>query len=117
MAQGKRILVTGMSGLIGGLAGRDLAQDYQVRALNRRLVAHDSEGFESFQADISDLDAIRPAFEGVDTVVHMAAYLGAEIDGHIAGNIRGVYFFSGLRPWRRAASMKSSNSSASQSLA
>ena len=91
MADGKRILVTGMSGLIGGLAGRDLAQDYEVRALNRRPVTNDSEGFESFQADIADYDAIRPAFEGVDTVVHMAAYLGQDIEGHISGNIRGVY--------------------------
>ncbi len=91
MANGKRILITGMSGLIGGLAGRDLARDYEVRALNRRPVASDSEGFESFQADIADLDAIRPAFEGVDTVVHMAAYLGQDIEGHISTNIRGVY--------------------------
>ncbi len=91
MASGKRILVTGMSGLIGGLAGRDLARDYEVRALNRRPVANDSEGFESFQADIADLDAIRPAFDGVDTVVHMAAYLGQDVEGHISTNIRGVY--------------------------
>ena len=91
MADRERILVTGMSGLIGGLAGRDLAQDYEVRALNRRPVTNDSEGFESFQADIADYDAIRPAFEGVDTVVHMAAYLGQDIEGHISGNIRGVY--------------------------
>ena len=71
MANGRRILVTGMSGLIGGLAGRDLARDYRVRALNRRPVANDSQGFESFQADIADFDASRPAFDGVDTVVHV----------------------------------------------
>ncbi len=87
MADGKRILVTGMSGLIGGLAGRDLGRDYEVRALNRRAV----EGVESFQADIADLEAIRPEFEGVDTVVHMAAYLGGDFEGHLAGNLRGVY--------------------------
>ncbi len=70
----RRILVTGMSGLIGGLVGRALAARYRVRALNRRPV----EGVECVQADIADLDAIRPAFQDVDTVVHMAAYLGSE---------------------------------------
>jgi nucleoside-diphosphate-sugar epimerase len=83
----KKILVTGMSGLIGGLAGRDLATDYDVRALNRRAI----EGVDCLQADIADMAAIRPAFDGIDTVVHMAAYLGAELEGHLQANIRGVY--------------------------
>ena len=55
------ILVTGMSGLIGGLAGRELAsRGYQVSALNRQ----DVPGYPTTRADITDLDAIRPAFEG-----------------------------------------------------
>jgi len=81
MAETKRILVTGMSGLIGGLAGLKLAERYEVRALNRRPV----DGVETFQADITDLDAIRPAFEGIDTVAHMAAYLA---DGNSTEQIR-----------------------------
>ncbi|MCH7906037.1 MAG: NAD(P)-dependent oxidoreductase [Chloroflexi bacterium] len=84
---GKRVLVTGMSGLIGGLVGRSLAQNYYVRALNRRPV----EGVDCVQADIADLDAIRPAFEGIDTVVHMAAYLGPEFSGQVSGNLIGAY--------------------------
>ena len=84
---GRRILVTGMSGMIGGLAGRSLARNNYVRALNRRPV----EGVDSVQADIADLDAIRPAFEGIDTVVHMAAYLGDEFSGQVSGNLIGVY--------------------------
>lgn len=71
MAERQRILVTGMSGLIGGIAGRRLAEKHEVRALNRRPV----EGFETVQADITDMEAIRPAFLNIDTVVHMAAYL------------------------------------------
>ena len=59
---GKRILVTGMSGLIGGMVGRSLAKKNYVRALNRQ----DVEGVDCVQADISDLDAIRPAFEGIE---------------------------------------------------
>jgi len=44
------------------------------------------------QADISDLEAIRPAFENIDVVVHLAAYLGgADFDGHLSGNLVGAY--------------------------
>jgi nucleoside-diphosphate-sugar epimerase len=83
----KRILVTGMSGLIGGMVGRSLAQKNYVRALNRQVV----DGVDYVRADISDLDAIRPAFEGIDTVVHMAAYLGPEFSGQVSGNLIGAY--------------------------
>jgi nucleoside-diphosphate-sugar epimerase len=65
----KKVLVTGMSGLIGQAVQKRLDGKYQLRALNRRPI----EGVECFQADISALDAIRPAFEGVDVVVHLAA--------------------------------------------
>ncbi len=87
MPESRRILVTGMSGLIGGLVGRALARNNAVRALNRRPV----DGVECFQADINDFDAIRPAFEGVDTVVHMSAYLGPDVEGQLTTNIRGTY--------------------------
>ncbi|MEX0761698.1 MAG: NAD(P)-dependent oxidoreductase [Dehalococcoidia bacterium] len=87
MPDSKKILVTGMSGLIGGLAGRRLAERYEVRALNRRPV----EGFETVEADITDMDAIRPAFEGVDTVVHMAAYLGDDDGMQMEVNVNGTY--------------------------
>ena len=44
------------------------------------------------QADIADLDAIRPAFEGQEVVVHLAAYLGAQDwEGQHAANVLGVY--------------------------
>jgi nucleoside-diphosphate-sugar epimerase len=88
MEQTRRILVTGMSGLIGGLAGRALATKYQVRALNRRQV----EGVETFEADISDFESILPAFNGIDTVVHMAAFVtGEEFQQQLAINVLGTY--------------------------
>ncbi|MBI2965955.1 MAG: NAD(P)-dependent oxidoreductase [Chloroflexi bacterium] len=87
MAASRRILVTGMSGLIGGLAGRHLARSHEVVALNRRLV----EGVTTFQADINDLAAIRPAFVGVDTVVQLAAYMGDDQYGQLSTNVAGVY--------------------------
>jgi len=72
----KNILITGMSGLIGGLLKTHLLKEggYELKALNRSYV----EGVENHQADISNLDAIKPAFEGQDVVVHLAAYLGSQ---------------------------------------
>ena len=65
----ERILVTGMSGLIGGAVRERLQCRYQLTALNRSLVP----GVTTVQADIADFDAIRPAFENQQTVVHLAA--------------------------------------------
>ena len=86
----KKVLITGMSGLIGGILQRHLMGlgGYSLSALNRRPV----EGVESLQADISDLKAIRPAFDGIDVVVHLAAYLGStDWEGHLSGNLIGAY--------------------------
>ena len=66
------ILVTGMSGLIGGIARQRLASRARLVALNRRAV----KGVPTIQADLADLEAIRPAFEGQDVVVHLAAKAG-----------------------------------------
>ena len=86
----KKVLVTGVSGLIGGLLARHLRQlvGYEITALNRRPV----EDFPCVQADISDLEAIKPAFEGRDVVVHMSAFTGdtKNWEGNLSGNIIGV---------------------------
>ena len=86
----RKVLITGMSGLIGGILRRHLAElgGYELSALNRRRV----EGVRCYQADIADLEAIRPAFEGQDVVVHLAAFLGGDDwEGHLSGNVIGVY--------------------------
>lgn len=84
----KNILVTGMSGLIGGIVGRHLASlGHNVRALNRQQV----EGFDTTQASIDDYDAIRPAFDDIDTVIHLAAYLGPSDQSQLDINIAGTY--------------------------
>ena len=86
----KKVLITGMSGLIGGLLKDHLQQagGYELAALNRRHV----EGVTNFQADIADLEAIKPAFEGQDVVVHLAAYVeGQDWEGQHAGNVVGTY--------------------------
>ncbi len=68
----ENILVTGMSGLIGGITRERLEGRTNLRALNRSDVA----GVETYRADLADYDAIRPAFDGQDTVVHLAAKAG-----------------------------------------
>ena len=68
----RRVLVTGMSGLIGGAFRAACEGRYVLSALNRRPVP----GVECHLADLGDLDAIAPAFTGVDTVVHLAAAAG-----------------------------------------
>lgn len=83
----KKILVTGMSGLIGGLTARNLSDDYEVSGLGRTPV----DGWPYTVADITDFDAIRPAFDGIDTVVHMSAYMGADDLRHLEVNVRGTY--------------------------
>jgi nucleoside-diphosphate-sugar epimerase len=65
----KKILITGMSGLIGGVVRRQLQEKYSLTALNRS----DVPGVQTHRADIADFDAIRPAFEGQEVVIHLAA--------------------------------------------
>src|SRR5437870_7446285 len=83
------VLVTGMSGLIGGAVRRQLGARYELRALNRRAV----DGVPCHQADIADLAAIEPAFKGVDAVVHLAASVGssAPFDELLRANVIGTY--------------------------
>ena len=68
----RRVLVTGMSGLIGGALRRHLEGKYELSALNRRPIP----GVKCYEGDFADLDAIAPAFAGIDTVVHLAARTG-----------------------------------------
>jgi nucleoside-diphosphate-sugar epimerase len=64
----KQVLVTGAEGLIGTLLRQRLTDRYAFRCLTYRPA-----GFPSVVADVADLDAIAPAFEDVDAVVHLAA--------------------------------------------
>src|SRR2546423_10998149 len=68
----RRILITGLSGLIGSALRNHIEGKYALRALNRRAVP----GVETHRADLGDLAAIQPAFKDIDTVVHLAAAAG-----------------------------------------
>jgi nucleoside-diphosphate-sugar epimerase len=84
----KSVLVTGLSGVIGGAVLKHLREKYDLTALNRREVA----GVPCHRADIADLEAITSAFEGKDAVVHLAAVLGdASWDETLRTNLIGTY--------------------------
>ncbi len=68
----KKVLVTGMSGRIGGAVLRHLGDTYDFTALNRRPM----DGVRSVTGDVKDFDSIRPHFDGQEVVVHLAATLG-----------------------------------------
>jgi nucleoside-diphosphate-sugar epimerase len=84
-----RLLVTGMSGLIGGIVRESLQERYQISALNRR----DVPGVKCCRADIHDFETIQPAFQGIDVVLHLAAFasMNEDFKQNLQSNIIGTY--------------------------
>ncbi len=84
----RRVLVTGAEGVIGTAVREHLQGRYELTSLTLT-----EQEFPSHVADISDLAAIRPAFEGVDAVVHLAASAGLETpwDDVLRNNVVGTY--------------------------
>jgi nucleoside-diphosphate-sugar epimerase len=84
----QRVLVTGANGSIGRVVLNHLADDYELSALTRRPAE-----FASHVADIADLDAILPAFVGIDAVVHLAASPAVETpwESILPNNLIGTY--------------------------
>jgi len=84
------VLVTGLGGLIGGAMRTHLSQQYELRGLGRRP---GPSGVPWHAADIADFETMRPAFVGVDAVVHLAAVVGssAEFDAYVRANVVGTY--------------------------
>jgi NAD+ dependent glucose-6-phosphate dehydrogenase len=68
MSDKQRVLVTGAAGTIGTAVRTHLADRYELSYLTRRPA-----DFPSHVADVADFEAILPAFEGIDAVIHLAA--------------------------------------------
>ena len=85
----KKVLITGGAGLIGGVLIDRLGDRYNLSSLDLR----DAEGVPSHVASLDDLEAMQPAFEGIDTVVHLAADRAAyaEWDSVLSNNLVGTY--------------------------
>lgn len=68
----QNILLTGAFGRVGTAIIDHLEhkQSYNFTYLNRS----DREQYDTFVADVSDREAIQPAFEEQDAVIHLAAY-------------------------------------------
>jgi NAD+ dependent glucose-6-phosphate dehydrogenase len=64
----KRVLVTGATGTIGKAVREMLSDQFDLHYMTRSPA-----DFPSHVADVTDLDAIQPAFKGMDAVVHLAA--------------------------------------------
>ena len=69
MADNKKVLLTGAAGRVGTYLRERLVDKYQLSGTDRIPV----DGFDSMTADLTNFDAILPAMEGKDTVVHLAA--------------------------------------------
>ena len=67
-----RVLVTGSGGLIGSMLIRSLGDRYNFHGLTRTR-RDGMADVPTVIANASDFDAIRPVFDGMDAVVHMAA--------------------------------------------
>ena len=82
------MLVTGAEGVIGSAVRRELGSRYELVALTLT-----PQPFPSHVADISALDAIAPAFAGIDAVVHLAASADVESpwDDVLRNNVIGTY--------------------------
>lgn len=87
----QNVLVTGPYGEAGEAILNHLLGDerYEFTFLNRS----DHPEYETHVADVADYDAIRPAFEEQDAVIHLAAQsdAGADFEGVIEPNIVGTY--------------------------
>ena len=66
---GRKVLITGLAGKIGGIIRSNLSLKYALSGLDLQKVPE----FPTTVANLSNLDEILPAFEGIDTVVHLAA--------------------------------------------
>ena len=98
MANKKRVLITGASGLIGGVLRASLHGSCDLSGIDIRP----SEGFGLLVADMTDPIAIQPAFEGIDVVIDLAnkANLESPWDDIYKNNIPSTY--NALEGARRA---------------
>ena len=87
----ERVAVTGASGRLGRWVVRELAGDFEVRAIDLEPPGGD---VPFARADVRDIDAVRGALEGCDAAVHLAALdAGAvpEEEAFIDVNPRGAW--------------------------
>ena len=91
MSQALTILVTGAAGRIGRAAVRELvARGHRVRAFDV-VVASGTD--DVFVGNITDPEALRPAVQGIDVLIHLAATPDDDdfLERLLPNNLVGVY--------------------------
>ncbi|WP_414842773.1 NAD-dependent epimerase/dehydratase family protein [Kocuria flava] len=92
--QGRRVLVTGASGMLGEhVARRLVARGWTVRLLQRGHAAlADQRNVEEVRGSVTDPDAVARAMDGVDDVVHLAAKVSfaGDWDEFVLTNVTGT---------------------------
>ena len=68
----RKILITGASGRIGRLITRELGRQYEFVLTDIREL-DETHGFPFIQADLADIEAIRPLCQDIHTVIHLGA--------------------------------------------
>src|SRR5262249_35803904 len=88
----QKVLITGAAGRIGSFLTGWLADSYALSLTDVRA-PENTHGFPFNAGDIADLDALRPLFQGNDTVVHLAAdpNMEAPWESLLPRNIIGLY--------------------------
>ena len=85
----KTVLITGAGGLIGSLLRTSLSSTYEIRSLTLEPI----DDVDSITADITDMEAMLQACQGVDSVIHLAASVShlAPWESVLHNNIVGAY--------------------------
>lgn len=83
-----KVVLTGAGGVIGHAVRQHLGEKYDFVSITRKTA-----DFPSVVADIRDFDAIRPAFDDADAVVHLAASIDVTSpwDSVLNDNLIGTY--------------------------
>lgn len=69
-----KVLLTGASGFIGTYIVKELLNHgHELHTISRKK-NYSIPGTKTFTGDITDISSLQPAFEGVDVVIHNAAY-------------------------------------------
>ncbi|MGI8644121.1 MAG: NAD-dependent epimerase/dehydratase family protein [Thermomicrobiales bacterium] len=89
----KRVLITGAGGRIGRNLTERLGDRYDLRLHYHAHVPHDAVGTDTVAAGITNYDAIAPAMDGMDAVVHLAGEPSVAASWHdvLKANIEGTY--------------------------
>ena len=83
-----KVVLTGAAGVIGQAVREHLGERYEFVSITRNPA-----DFSDLVADIRNFDAIRPAFDGADAVVHLAASISVDSpwESVLNDNLIGTY--------------------------